>query len=93
MTAALFPLPGCVPRPSPPTDAKTLRDGGTAPTKMSLLSLTNGRLFPSRKPEVSKRAVEYLQIPTMLSEARVCRRRAVIRTQSLTHINSTRFLC
>lgn len=31
MTAALFPLPGCVPRPSPPTDAKTLRDGGTAP--------------------------------------------------------------
>lgn len=52
MTAAPFPPLGCVPCSSPPTDAKTLRDGGVAPTKMSLLSLTNGRLLPSRKPEV-----------------------------------------
>lgn len=40
------------PRSSPPTDAKTLRDGDVAPTKMSLLSLTIGRLLPSIKPEV-----------------------------------------
>lgn len=56
MTAALLPLPGCAaappPRSSPPTDAKTLRDGGMTPTKMYLLSLTNGRFLPSRKPEV-----------------------------------------
>lgn len=44
---------GYVPHSSPPADAKTLRDGGPYPRR-SLLSLANGRLLPSRKPEVFK---------------------------------------